>query len=66
VVVSIAAAYLYTPGTNQAAAFLTGGVSQLSKENLGVISVLYGGSDASYFDLAGQHALVSGGVQAVA
>jgi hypothetical protein len=65
VILTNAVAYYYTPGTNQWS-FFTGGVWQMSKENLGVTTVLFGGTDASYFDLSGQHALVSGGCQEVA
>jgi hypothetical protein len=65
VVLTNAAAYLYTPSTNQWS-FLAGGVWQMSKENLGVITVLYGGTDTSYIDSSGQHPLISSGGQEVA
>ena len=35
--------------------YLAGTVRQLSKQNLGVYSVLYEGTDAAYFDPAGRH-----------
>jgi hypothetical protein len=60
-----ASAWLFCPSTNSGS-FLTGGVWQMSKDNLGVVSVLFGGTDASYFDLSGQHRLTVGGTVAVA
>jgi hypothetical protein len=38
----------------------------MSKDNLGVVSVLFGGTDASYFDGTGRHSLTGGGTVAVA
>jgi hypothetical protein len=37
----------------------------MSKENLGQTTVLFGGTDAQYFDVTGQHYLTNG-VSAVA
>jgi hypothetical protein len=65
VVLTDASAWLYRPYSNTWT-YLTGGVWKLSKENLGVINVLFGGTDASYFDSTGQHPLSSGGTVAVA
>jgi hypothetical protein len=64
VVLNNAAAYVFTPGPNSWA-YLTGGVWTMSKENLGQTTVLFGGTDAQYFDLTGQHYLTNG-VSAVA
>jgi hypothetical protein len=41
-------------------------VWQISKDNLGVITVLFGGTDASYIDVTGWHSLTSSGGAAVA
>jgi hypothetical protein len=57
-------AYLYTPGSNTWS-YLWGNVWQMSKESLGVVSVLFSSNSAEYFDLAGWHYLTSG-VAAVA
>jgi hypothetical protein len=65
VVYTDASAWLYRPASSTWSP-LTGGVWKLSKENLGVINVLFGGTDASYFDGTGQHSLTSGGTVAVA
>ncbi len=60
-----AAAYLYTPESNSWT-YLAGGVAQMSKEQLGVLDMVFGGSDASSFGLSGRHTLVSSGAVAVA
>jgi hypothetical protein len=65
VVFNNAAAYQYNPGST-VGSFLTGGVWQLSKDNLGDITVLFGGTDASFVDTAGWHSLVSSGAVEVA
>ncbi len=65
VVYNNAAAYQFNPGST-VGGYITGGVWQLSKDNLGQITVLYGGTDASYLDLAGPHSLISSGGVAVA
>jgi hypothetical protein len=49
------------PATSRS--FLTGGEWQMSNDDLGVITVLFGGTDTSVFDLGGEHSpFIVGGV----
>ena len=67
VVYNNGSAYLYRPANDllHPYSFLAWGVSQLSKDNLGVIDVLFSDTDACYFDGTGQHYLTTA-VQEVA
>jgi hypothetical protein len=64
VVLTNGAASLYHE--NGTWSYLASGVAQMSKENLGVIDVLFSSGSASDFDTSGQHSLVSSGAVAVA
>jgi hypothetical protein len=65
VVLNGGSAWLFWPNS-PTWSFLAGEVWQMSKDNLGVITVLFGGTNAFYFDLNGQHSLTGGGTVAVA